>query len=173
MRKPYLLTALPLGFILISGCRQNKVVPPPTDQQITEAINAKLAADQSLQGQDVTPAVSNGIATLTGTSTDEASREQAGADAGSIAGVKTVINDVTIPSAQTAACAPSKPVKLHRVHVRHAAAQRAPIERAEMPTSRLPPPPPPMRPPAYVYVAPPPPVVLVPRGPGYWRYRRW
>ena len=177
MQRFHYLTFLPLGLVLVlGGCKQNQITPPPSDQQIAGDIQAKLASDQNLQGQAITPAFSSGVATLTGTATDENSREFAGEDVGSVKGVRTVVNDLTVPSEQVASCAPSKPRPV-RTHARRRVVRTAPIERAYVP-------PPPVRP-TYVYVAPPPPVVLVrPRpifypGPvlyprpiyyrGYWR----
>jgi BON domain len=156
MQRFHYLTFLPLGLVLVIGCKQNKMIPPPNDQQIAGDIQAKLASDQNLQGQAITPAFSNGVATLTGTSTDENAREFAGEDAGSVKGVRTVVNDLTVPSEQVAVCTPSRSVRPVRVHARRKVLRTAPIERAYVQS----PPPAPVRP-MYAYVAPPPPVILI------------
>jgi len=101
--------ALALSVVLVVGCRQQAA---PTDQQLTSNVQAKLQGEQALASQNIQVSVSNGVATLSGTVSDEASRALAGNDSGSIGGVKTVVNNLTVQTAsqvaapQTAAVAP-------------------------------------------------------------------
>ncbi len=97
--------ALLTGTLLIgAGCtRQTATQPAPrTDQQISNDVQAKLTAEGALNGQNIQVAVANGIATLSGTANDDASRALAGNDAGSVDGVKTVVNNLTVQPPQTA-----------------------------------------------------------------------
>ncbi len=101
-----LTTALLLG----AGCQRQQQPEQQvrTDQQITSDIQAKIAAESALNGQPIQVSVANGVATLSGNATDEASRALAANDAGSVNGVKTVINNLTVapPPQQAAAPAP-------------------------------------------------------------------
>jgi hypothetical protein len=78
----------------------------PSDEQISNDIQNKLQAEQALAGQNIQVAVANGIATLNGVAANDASRALAAADSGSVAGVKTVINNLTVAPPATAAQAP-------------------------------------------------------------------
>lgn len=165
MQRFHLFISLSIGMVLIAGCK-HQMQTPPTDQQVERNIEARLTRDRKLLNQDIMPSFSRGIATLTGTVPEESIRELAGSDAASVPGVRTVVNDLTLPSNETAACIPAKP-KAHRVRVLHRSVHAAPIERAysEKPTQI-----PPVPPPPYVLVTPQPVwVAPVPRPiiPGY------
>jgi BON domain len=99
MRPALLSAGLILALAAATGCKKTDVASPGaarTDQQITADIQSKYAAESALGGQSVQVAVQGGVATLSGTVTDNASRALAGNDAGTVAGVKTVINDLTV-----------------------------------------------------------------------------
>jgi hypothetical protein len=120
--------------------------PPRDDQQIGSDIQAKIAGESALKGQDIQVSVANGVATLNGKVDNDASRALAAADSGSVDGVKTVINNLTVAPARAAAPPPVRERRHKEV------AQAAP------------PPPPPPPPPAATpvpeqvqTVAPPPP----------------
>src|ERR1700733_15862501 len=104
-----LTTALLFG----GGCKKESTVaeqPARTDQQISNDIQAKISAESALNGQNIQVAVANGIATLSGTANDDASRALAGNDAGNVDGVKTVVNNLTVQAPkQAAALAPVAP----------------------------------------------------------------
>lgn len=105
-----LQVALLTGALLFgAGCnRQPATQPARTDQQISNDVQAKISAEGALNGQNIQVAVANGVTTLSGTANDEASRALAGNDAGSVAGVKTVVNNLTVqPPQQAAAPAPA------------------------------------------------------------------
>ena len=77
--------ALVLG--MAAGCRNSQ--PVRTDQQIATDVQAKIQTESALNGQNIQVTVANGVATLSGSVTDEASRALAGNDSGSISGVKS------------------------------------------------------------------------------------
>lgn len=96
----FLTPALALLLLANSGC--SRQAPPPSDQQLSSSIQSKLKAEAALSGQDIQAAVNNGVVTLSGTAADPASRALAGNDAGSIPGVRTVVNNLTVvPPSQT------------------------------------------------------------------------
>jgi hypothetical protein len=92
-------TAMVLALVLAvaSGCRSNR-----TDPQITIDIQNKISGENALAGQNIQVSVAKGVATLNGAVSDEASRALAANDAGTVAGVKTVINNLTVQTAQQA-----------------------------------------------------------------------
>ena len=90
---------------LAAGCKM-KQPAAPTDQQIASDIQAKIKGESALSQQNIQVSVANGVATLNGTVSDEASRSLAANDSGTIAGVKTVINNLTVQSASTPTAAP-------------------------------------------------------------------
>jgi hypothetical protein len=91
---------------LAAGCKM-KQPAASSDQQIASAIQAKIKGESALAQQNIQVSVANGVATLNGTVSDEASRALAANDSGTITGVKTVINNLTVQSA--AATAPPAP----------------------------------------------------------------
>jgi hypothetical protein len=112
-----------------AGCKKSDNTAaqpgPRNDQQVANDIQAKINAETALNGQDIQVGVQNGVATLNGTVSDNASRALAANDSGTVAGVKTVINNLTVQSQTQAAAtqpqapvpppiAPSKPPAPHR-----------------------------------------------------------
>jgi hypothetical protein len=152
---------LALATVLFSGCKQQAA---RTDQQITTDVQAKIQGEQVLAGQNIQVSVANGVATLSGTVTDEASRALAGNDSGSVAGIKTVVNNLTVQQAQQAlanpstASQPSQPVRdTSRAHDRRKHSDQADqdqqspaapppppqVSQVDQPAPVQPPPPPP------------------------------
>jgi hypothetical protein len=160
--KPRSLRAALLAAALLfaAGCskQQTAVQPARTDQQITNDIQSKITAESALNGQNIQVAVANGIATLSGAANDDASRALAGNDAGSVDGVKTVVNNLTVepPKQAAAPIAAPPPVEKKRKHKEKEVAEvappapppapvpaPAPVEQQAPPPAPAPPPPPP------------------------------
>jgi hypothetical protein len=121
--------------------------PPPArdDQQIGSDIQAKIAAESALSGQNIQVSVANGVATLNGKVENDASRSLAAADSATVDGVRTVVNNLVVAPSRAAKVPPAKPERKHKE-----------TEQAAAP----PPPPPPVAPPPpqeTVQVVPPPP----------------
>jgi hypothetical protein len=158
LRRTWLTAAAIVVLSLMTGC---KSTPPtaPTDQQLTSAIQSKIQGESALQGQNIQVSVSNGIATLSGTVIDDASRALAGNDSGSVAGVKTVVNNLTVQPQQAAAPAPapareSAPERRHRDHAdRDSHHGQSQSQSDDQQRQAYNPPPPPMQ-----NTAPPPPM---------------
>lgn len=92
------LAILALVLIASSGCKNQPSAR--TDQDLTSDIQAKINGESALSGQNIQVSVANGVATLNGTVTDEASRALAANDSGTVAGVRTVINNLTVQPGQ-------------------------------------------------------------------------
>ena len=91
------LTALPvLGLVLVLGCRKTA---PMTDDSLTAAVQTRLSGDSAISSEPVQSSVQNGIATLNGTVSSEAARTLAANDAAQVAGIKTVVNNLSVQTA--------------------------------------------------------------------------
>lgn len=116
-RRSWLATgaALLVALTLVAGCK-SKQAAPPTDQQLTGDIQAKIQSESALAGQNILISVTNGVVTLSGTVPDAASRALAANDAGQVPGVKVVVNDLTLqpeqqPVPQAAAVPSPEPMR--------------------------------------------------------------
>ncbi|HVT98994.1 MAG TPA: BON domain-containing protein, partial [Acidobacteriaceae bacterium] len=95
MRKTLLLPSILIALLGMSlGC--SRQAAPPSDQQLTGSVQAKLQSESALTGQNIQVAVNHGVVTLSGTAADPASRALAGNDAGAVPGVTTVVNNLTV-----------------------------------------------------------------------------
>ena len=105
------ITMIAATLLSIAGCKKQDTVAsqpiPRNDQQIANDIQAKINAESALNGQDIQVGVQSGVATLNGAVTDNASRALAANDAGTVSGVKTVINNLTVQAPATTAAAPA------------------------------------------------------------------
>ena len=79
--------------VLLGGC---KGTPAVTDAALTSTIQTQLTQDNALAGQQVSVAVQNGVATLSGVVLNDAQRAIAARDAAGVAGVKQVQNALTV-----------------------------------------------------------------------------
>ncbi|HEV2471952.1 MAG TPA: BON domain-containing protein [Chthonomonadales bacterium] len=98
---------LSVAVALAVGCKTQQTAAR-TDQQIASDIQAKIKSESALAQQNIQVSVASGVATLNGTVSDDASRALAANDSGTVTGVKTVINNLTV---QTATAAPAAPVE--------------------------------------------------------------
>ena len=161
--------ALTLG---IAGCKSTQPAAPAVDDAtLSAALQSRIAGDSALSTESIQSAVQDGVATLTGNVSSEAARSLAAADAAQIAGIRTVVNNLSVQSAQqpapaVAAVAPS-PAPMPRVAPKRPAKvttpkpepapAAVPIERQpptpvaqeQPPTPSAPAPPPPPPPPTF------------------------
>ncbi len=75
----------------------------PNDAKISSDIQSKFSQDSGLASKQLKVEAENGTVTLAGTVDNDAQREAAGRQAASVAGVKTVINNLQVGSASMAA----------------------------------------------------------------------
>jgi len=107
-RNSALLSSCLLVIILSVGVG---CVKAPDDAKISSDIQTKFSQDSGLSAKQLSVQASQGVVTLSGTVDNDAQREAAGRQAASIAGVKTVINNLEVsnegkPSATTAQAMP-------------------------------------------------------------------
>jgi hypothetical protein len=163
--------SLALLLLAATGCQRQPAAPPsgaspaassssvtPSDQQITSAVQAKIQSEGALAGQNIQVAASNGVVTLSGAASDPASRALAGNDAGQVAGVKTVVNNLEVQPPQVASATQPAPEPHHsdrsrrdREQRHHAPPPPQPAPQQPDLAQNTPPPPPPQA------AAPPPP----------------
>src|SRR5262245_45596726 len=94
------ILAAVIGIGIVSGCNRNSTATPRADADITTEVQSRLFADANLPTKQITVTTGNGVVTLAGTVGSEAERMAAGNDAGSVNGVKTVINNLQVSNAQ-------------------------------------------------------------------------
>ena len=93
------VTGMLLAVAMIAGCKNLQSGQQPaagSDQQVASAIQSKIQGESALAGQNIQVSVSNGVATLSGNVSDEASRALAANDSGSVGGIRTVVNNLTV-----------------------------------------------------------------------------
>jgi hypothetical protein len=164
--------------LLVSGCKSTPKTAPMDDATLTGALQDRIASDQSIATQPIQASVVNGVATLNGSVNSDANRLAAAADAAQVAGVRTVVNNLTVqPISVSAAVTTPAPAPVPVVPVKkpsatipqpHSPATSVPIERSAptpQPAADSAPAPNPavaqvqasVQPPAPVPAAPPPP----------------
>ncbi len=122
-----------LALGIVSGCKSQQATEQSgtrTDQQVTSDIQSKIQSESALAGQNIQVSVANGVATLSGTVGDEASRSLAGNDSGSIEGVKTVVNNLTVAQAEKPAAPTPAPAESRKPATRP---NRRPVQAQEAP----------------------------------------
>jgi hypothetical protein len=92
--------ALVLAAVL-AGCKGS--APATDDASLNTQVQSRLFSDQNLTGQAIQTSVTGGVVTLSGSVTSDTARIIASGDAGQVAGVKTVINNLVIQSPTSAA----------------------------------------------------------------------
>ena len=100
MPKKYLISsvaALILTLLVFAGCNQK---PAPTDAQIASDAQSKIYGDPAVQSRNITVQANNGIVTLNGNVASDSERAAAANDAATVAGVKTVVNNLQTQQAQ-------------------------------------------------------------------------
>jgi hypothetical protein len=85
----------------------------PDDAKITGDIQGKFSQDSGLSSKQLTVQTNDGVVMIAGTVDNEAQREAAGRQAGSVAGVRTVINNLQVSGPSTAAVAPESSTPTH------------------------------------------------------------
>jgi hypothetical protein len=94
-----------------AGCKSSAPAAPTDDASLTAALQTRLTSDDALKSEPINSSVQDKIATLNGTVSSEAARSLAAADAAQVAGIKTVVNNLSVqaPVAMTAAVVPPLP----------------------------------------------------------------
>jgi BON domain len=81
----------------------------PTDREVLAQVSRALANERAFNGMTIIPSVSHGVVTLTGTVTSYAAKVLASTEISNINGVKTVLNNLNVIPAGSAAPEPPPP----------------------------------------------------------------
>lgn len=103
-KRSVFVSSLLLAILVGAGCARK-----PDDGKISSDVQSRFSQDSGLSSKQLTVQASDGVVTLSGVVDDEAQRDAAGRQAGSVAGVKTVINNLTVgagAATQSASAAP-------------------------------------------------------------------
>jgi hypothetical protein len=97
-----------------AGCKSSAPAVATDDASLTAAVQTRLTSDDALKSEPINSSVQDKVATLNGTVSSEAARSLAAADAAQVAGIKTVVNNLSVqaPVAMTAAVIPPSPPPL-------------------------------------------------------------
>ena len=111
MLKPVLsLVVLIAAVLSAAGCNQTKA---RSDAEISGEVQAKVVADQAVQHKQIGVQAANGVVTLSGSVASEDERSAAASDAATVAGVRTVVNNLSVappqPEPQAAVEQPAPP----------------------------------------------------------------
>ena len=102
MKRNLWVVLVSLGLFAV-GCSR---ISNPTDAQVASEVKDKINADNNVPDKQLNVNANGGTVTLSGTVSSDAARNAAGSDAGQIAGVKTVINNLQIVPATASNQAP-------------------------------------------------------------------
>ncbi len=94
-RSAVLLSLSLAAALLANGCK----TPVVDDAGLSTAVQNRLASDPALSSESIQTSVQGGVATLTGNVSSDAARALASNDAARVAGVRTVLNNLTVQSA--------------------------------------------------------------------------
>jgi hypothetical protein len=110
VRRILTLAVLSALALALAACNH---APARTDAEIAGEIQGKVYADQAIQSRQIQVQASHGVVTLSGPVASDAERNAAAGDAASVAGVRTVVNNLTVtppqPAPEAAAATPPAP----------------------------------------------------------------
>jgi hypothetical protein len=102
---------LAIALVTLAGCAR-----PRNDAQIASEVQQKIYSDSGIHTRQITVQSNRGVVTLFGSAANNVERFAAAADAATVDGVKTVVNNLEIPQPQQArAIAPSSPQAVSEV----------------------------------------------------------
>jgi hypothetical protein len=101
---PVYAFSLALLLMLSVGCAKKL-----DDAKMSSEIQGRFSQDSGLASKQLTVQANNGVVTLSGTVDNAAQRDAAGQQAASVAGVKTVINNLEVGDASSSAAPASPP----------------------------------------------------------------
>jgi hypothetical protein len=85
--------------LLAAGCSR---VADRTDAQVASEVTDKIKSDSNVPDKQLNISANGGIVTLSGSVSSDAARNAASSDAGQVAGVKTVVNNLQVAPASAA-----------------------------------------------------------------------
>ena len=90
----------------LSGCNK---APARTDAQVAAEVQNKINSDSGITSREIGVQSANGVVTLSGDVDSEVERVSAASDAATVAGVKTVVNNLVVQQAQATAPPSAEP----------------------------------------------------------------
>jgi hypothetical protein len=99
------VVAFMVMLLALAGCNQK---PVRSDAEIASDVQSKIYGDAAVQSRNITVQASDGIVTLNGNVANDGERGAVAGDAATVAGVKTVVNNLQVQQAQ--ATPPPPPV---------------------------------------------------------------
>ena len=90
-----LMFALLLALGMAAGCQRGR-----SDAQIATEVQGKINSDSAIPNKQINVQSSNGVVTLSGTVNTDMERMTVASDAAQVGGVKTVVNNLQVTSAQ-------------------------------------------------------------------------
>jgi hypothetical protein len=135
---------LALSCVSALGLTACKSTPPAIDDAtLSSSVHGRLQSDSAIASEPIQTSVLNGVATLSGSVSNDAARTLAANDAASVHGVKQVINDLAVapgagtPTA-TAQTTPPAPIRTEPVRPNtRPLIQPAPVQRQPEPLPPL------------------------------------
>ena len=102
LKSPFIgvATIVVLALAALSGCSK---APARTDAQVAAEVQSKISSDSGITSQEIGVQSASGVVTLSGNVGTEAERVSAASDAATVAGVKTVVNNLVVQQAQASA----------------------------------------------------------------------
>jgi hypothetical protein len=88
--------------LALAGCKSK---PATDDASLSTQVQSRITSDSALSGQPIQASVNNGVATLSGTVTNDTARTLAGNDAAQVTGIHTVVNNLAVQGSAPAAAA--------------------------------------------------------------------
>ncbi len=106
--QPFFVSVLALAALAcFSGCNR---APVRTDAQMAAEVQGRIVRDSKIDSREIGVQTEQGVVTLTGAVSSDQERTMAAADAATVDGVKTVINNMVVQPAQVAvASLPEEP----------------------------------------------------------------
>ncbi len=95
----YALMVITLALGVFAGCSKT---PARTDAQIASDVQGKFYGDPAIGSRQIQVQASGGVVTLSGNVSSDSERAAAASDAATVAGVKTVVNNLEIQQTQAA-----------------------------------------------------------------------
>lgn len=96
--------------LILAGCKSQAPAAPTDDASLSSALQSRIAGDSAIKNEPIQTSVQNGVATLSGTVSSEAARSLAANDAAQVAGIRTVINNLSVQQAPPPSAAPATAV---------------------------------------------------------------
>ena len=94
----FAVVMLTVALALLAGCSRKQ----RTDAEVATDVQTTIYSDSAIESRQIGVQAADGVVTLSGDVTSDTERTTAAKDAASVAGVKTVVNNLEVQQAQSA-----------------------------------------------------------------------